>query len=174
MNINHNGDMRSYIHQNKDIKRVRDVSFLGVVILLGVVIYWAPTLFGIGEMFYRLLIQFAGICTMVIALWLMISKNQPLKYAPTNAALIRGNVAFRLTDDSAVLSIVNGQLEASKPCPEHDKYGGVRVDYLLSADGSFLALSASRYNVLSWENATDVRVYNGEQAEQLSRYLGLK
>ena len=154
-----------YIKQLHDHKHKTKAA---VVIILGVMIMALPDRRSLGRSLLFLLLALAGVA-------LCVKSTRQFIYTPNGQTLIQGAATYDLTCCPALRSIMEeGPSAVSRGDMRTDPNGGIRVEYLVSADHQVLAIEAKRFDNLMWlPLAPNVILFTDEEAQQAIKALSI-
>lgn len=160
----------SYIKQTNCRKRqLRSALFMGI----GIILMIATTLSYKSNDFPAILLLCLGVFLFAGGLVYYFKGCHQLVYAPTGDTLCQGSASYDLAYAPFLRSLMND--EPSKedlPTLSVNPNGGIRVEYLVSADHQVLAIEAKRFDNLMWiPLAPNVVLFTGEEAQQAIKAL---
>lgn len=159
-----------YIKQLHDHKHKTKAA---VVIILGVMIMALPAVIDMHSEAISITLPTVGLLLALAGVALCVKSTRQLIYTPNGQTLILGAATYDLACCPALRSIMEeGPSAVSRGDMRTDPNGGIRVDYLVSADHQVLAIEAKRFDNLMWlPLAPNVILFTDEEAKQAIKAL---
>ena len=161
-----------YIKQLHDHKHKTKAA---VVISLGVMIMALPAVIDMHSEAISITLPTVGLLLALAGVALCVKSTRQLIYTPNGQTLIQGAANYDLACCPALRSIMEeGPSAVSRGDMRTDPNGGIRVEYLVSADHQVLAIEAKRFDNLMWlPLAPNVILFTDEEAQQAIKALSI-
>lgn len=161
-----------YIKQLHDHKHKTKAA---VVIILGVMIMALPAVINMHSEAISITLPTVGLLLALAGVALCVKSTRQLIYTPNGQTLIQGAATYDLSCCPTLRSIMEeGPSAVSRSDMRTDPNGGIRVDYLVSADHQVLAIEAKRFDNLMWlPLAPNVILFTDEEAQQAIKALSI-
>ena len=101
----------------------------------------------------------------------LLFKRKTLEYVPSKSKLLTGSFYFDLQNLEKLKRAITSAEDTDYTQFEFMKSGNSRLDYMVSADGSFVAVQLFQYIPYTYEVASDVVCLEEENAKKLGAYL---
>ena len=112
-----------------------------------------------------------AVVLLIIGFYRLLNKRKKLVYSPTNSTLLKGEFYLEGKQLEAIKEAVTANQEADYSQFKLIRSGNVRLDYVVSCDGKFVAVQLFEYIPYKFESVTDMISYEDDQAHNLGMLL---
>lgn len=112
-----------------------------------------------------------AIFLLILGFYRLMFKRMQLIYVPTKSTIKGGSFYFDTKHLDKLKDVLTSNQSTDYSQFEFVKSGNSRLDYMVSADGKFVAIQLYQYVPYTFEPATEVICYEEDEAKSLSQFL---
>jgi len=145
--------------------------FLSILLLLaGVVLFIVYSQLGNVSSEIPLTLMVLAIGLLLLGLYVMIWKSKSLIFEPTGSKVLMNSLSFDIKELVKLERMIKSGSFSSENISTNEK-GSVRLDYLISEDGQFVAVQLFQFSSFKFTADTPITYFRGEQAVGASAFL---
>ncbi len=159
--------------KHSDIAKSTDTSsmFLSIILILAGIVSFIiySQLEGVSAKITLTLLVLA-MCLLLLGIYVLAWKSKILVYQPTGSKVLKKSVYFNLNEHNKLIKIIKSG-EFSLGAIQTDEKGSIRLDYLISEDGQFVAIQLFQFSTYKFVTDTPITYFRGEKATEVSAFL---
>ena len=108
---------------------------------------------------------------LIVGFYILLNKRKKLVFSPTNSTLLKGEFYLEGKQLELIKEAVTSNLISDYSQFKLVRSGNVRLDYVVSSDGKFVAVQLFEYIPYKFEAVTELVSYENDQAHNLGMFL---
>lgn len=117
-----------------------------------------------------LLSMVLAVCLLLVGIYLLVWKSKTLIYEPTGSKILKRSLFFDIHAKNKLEKMIKSGSFSEKVSTVGEK-GCVRLDFLVSEDGQFIALQLFQFSTYKFVSDIPIAYFRGEKAVEVSDYL---
>jgi hypothetical protein len=141
-----------------------------LLILAGIVILISSSQIGRVSAAITLTLMILGCGLLLFGIYWIIFKSKTLVFGPTGSKVIKNSVSFDIHELIKLERIIKSGSFSLELIPTNEK-GSVRLDYMISEDGQFVAVQLFQFSTYKYTADIPITYFRGDKAEEAFAFL---
>lgn len=154
------------------IKRINTSGmFLSILLILtGIVILVSSSQIGRVSAAITLTLMILGCGLLLLGIYWIVFKSKTLVFGPTGSKILKNSASFDIHELIKLERIIKSGSFSAELIPTSEK-GSVRLDYMMSEDGQFVAVQLFQFSTYKYTADIPITYFRGDKAEEAFAFL---